>query len=322
MLHLKVAPTIAAAIVLLGVGVWIFLGGSKAPPDTRKITVLALSSTGRWLAAGTSAGLIRIWEEGRTLPLQEIRESHGALNDLRFSPDERQLAIANGNLSLVTMDRPGRIDVVRDDDANYGNARFSADGREVLVITGQSLLEVIEIATRRTTLKACCSSIYGEVAFSPDDAFIFNAGHHPSVWDARSGRLVTRLTSARAFHAFGPIAFDIPRNLVYMGSQDGRVYAWDMNTRQLRTISQAQTGYVNTISVVGKTGWIVYSAFGGVVQMWNPGTGEQRQVVNARTTSNLLFDASNNLVLLGTDKGEVEAWDIIRGKIQRRVALP
>jgi WD40 repeat protein len=320
--RLKMAPVLAATIALLGSSVWIFLVASKARPEERKITVLALSSKGRWLASGTSAGRICVWDQGRTQPVQEIREDHGSLNDLRFSPDERELAIANGNLILVPIGRPGRVDVLRDDGANYGTARFTDDGRAVLVITGRGSIEVIEIATRRPSFKACCSTIYGEVAFSPDDVFIFNAGHNPSIWDTRSGGLLARLTKAREFYTFGPIAFDIPRNLVYMGSQDGRVYAWDLNTRQLRTTSPSQSGYVSTISVVGTTGWIAYAASGGTVQMWNPETGEHRQVLTARTTSNLLFDASRNLMLLGTEKGIVESWDLIQGEIQRSIPAP
>jgi WD40 repeat protein len=320
--HWKVAPAVAAAIVLLGTSVWIFLVASKARPEERKITTLALSSTGRWLASGTSAGRICIWDLGRSQLVQEIREDHDTLNELRFSPDERQLAIANGNLTLVPIGRTRTVEVIRNDQANYGTAQFTADGGAVLVITSRGSIEIIEIATRQTRLKVCCSTIYGEVAFSPDDALIFNAGHNPGIWDARSGSLLARLTTAREFATFGPIAFDVPRNLAYMGSQDGRVYAWDVNTRQLRTTSPAQHGYVNTISVVGKTGWIAYAAFAGVVQLWNPESREHRETLTARTTSNLVFDASSNLMLLGTEKGVIESWDLVQGKIRRSLALP
>ncbi|MGA2984249.1 MAG: hypothetical protein ABSG32_10555 [Terriglobia bacterium] len=320
--HLKMAPVVAATIALLGTSVWVFLVASKAPPEDRKITVLALSSTGRWLASGTSAGRIYVWDQGREQPAQEIREDHGELSDLAFSPDERELAIASDDLTLVPIGRAGKVEVLRDDEANYGTARFTADGRAVLVITGRGSIEVIEIATRRPSFQACCSTIYGDVAFSPDDVFIFNAGHQPSIWDTRSGGLVARLTKPREFATFRPIAFDIPRSLVYMGSQNGRVYAWDLKTRQLRTTSPPQSDYVDTISVVGTTGWIAYAASGRSVQLWNPETGEHRQVLAARTTSNLLFDASRNLLLLGTEKGVVESWDLIQSKIQRSTSSP
>lgn len=319
--HLKLAPVVAATIALLGTSVCVFLVVYRSRPEKSKITVLALSSKGKWLASGTSAGRIFVWEQGRAQPVQEIREDHGSLNDLRFSPDERELAIANGNLTLVPIGHSGRVNVLRDDRVNYGTARFTNDGRGLLAITGRGSIEVIELATRRTTFKACCSTIYGEVAFSPDDGFIFSAGHHPSIWDTRSGDLLARLTKAREFYTLGPIAFDISRNLVYMGSQDSRVYAWDLSTRQLRTTSPSQAGYVTTISVVGATGWVAYAASGGAVQLWNPETGEHREVLTARTTSNLLFDATHNVTLLGTEKGVVEFWDLLQGKIERSIPL-
>jgi WD40 repeat protein len=241
------------------------------------------------------------------------------LNDLRFTPDGHQLAVANRNLTLVSIDQPRAIQVLRDDQANYGTARFTADGHAVLVITGRGAIQVIDAATGRTKTNMCCSTIYGEVAFSPDETLIFNAGHWPGIWRSQSGGLVTRLTKAREFEAFGPVAFDVSRSLVYMGSQDGRVYAWDTATRQLRTTSPSQPGYVNTISVVGTTGWVAYAAFGGAVRVWNPDTGEAREIAAARTTSNLLFDASGNLMLLGTNEGNIEAWDLLKGKIQQSV---
>lgn len=303
--RLKVAPVVAAAMVLLGAGIWIFLIGSKGRPEDRKITVLALSATSRWLASGTAAGRISIWDQGRGQVVREIRETHGPLNDLRFSPDERQLAIANGDLTVVSMEESGKAEVVRDDEANYGTARFTGDGRAILVIAGwQGSIEVIEAATHRTILTACCSTIYGDVAFGPDGASIFNAGHNPSIWDANSGRLLARLTNERELATLGPIAFDGPRNMVYMGSQDGRVYGWDLNTRQLRAQSPPQSGYVNTISVLGTSGWMAYA------------------VPAARTTSNIVFDPSSNRVLLGTEDGVVESWDLFRGELRQSLASP
>ncbi len=318
--HLKVAPAIAAAIVLIGAGVWLLLTVLKAPPQERRLSALALSSSGRWLAGGTSSGRIYVWERGRAQLVQVIREKHGSLNDLRFSPDERHLAIANDNLTLVPIGHPGRVEILRDDQANYGMAQFTADGRAVLVISSRGSIEVIEIATRQTIFKACCSTIYGEVAFSPDGSAIFNAGHNPRIWDTRSGNLIAGLTADRVAYAFGPIAFDMHRNLVYMGSQDGQVYAWDLATRQLRITSPASSGYVDTISIVGNTGWVAYATSGGAVQLWNPETGEHRELPVVRTTSNLLFDSSSKVMLMGTDRGVVESWDLVQGTRGRTFA--
>ena len=84
---------------------------------------------------------------------------------------------------------------------------------------------------------------------------------------------MARLTKDRQFHAFGPIAFDQAHGTILMGSQDGRVYCWDLTTRQLTAMSPAHAEYVNTI-VVSSTGLVAYAGFGGTVRLWNPRTGE------------------------------------------------
>jgi WD40 repeat protein len=304
-------------MLLLGGVIWIGINRFKTHPAPLRVTVLALSSSGRWLASGTSAGRISVWDRERPEGLREISETHGPLNDLRFSPNEEQLAVASKNITLIPVSELTSPQVLRDDQANYGTARFTADGRSILTITGRGAIEAIEVATGKATLKGCCSTIYGEVAFSPDDSLILSAGHWPAIWDFRSGVLVTRLTKTREFLTFGPIMVDAARSLVYMGNQDGRVHVWDLQTRQRRLTSPPQPGYVSTITVVGQTGWIAYAAFGDAVRIWNPETGENRLVAAARTTSNLLFDASSNLTVLGTDAGRVEFWDLIDSKIQR-----
>ena len=318
------ALLVATTTVLLATAVWIAITRSERQQETQRITSVALSTTGRFLAAGTPGGRVYIWDRGRARILRMVT-SDGVLNALTFSPDERWLAIADGNLTLVSNQESGGSQALRDDDANYGTARFTRDGQKILVVTGKGVIEVVDIATRKTDFRACCSTIYGDVAFSSDDALIFNAGHQPSIWDVRSGRLLSRLTKSRELYTFGPVALDLQRRSVYMGSQDGRIYAWDLNTKQLRTRSPAQPGigdYVNTIAVLGTTGWIAHAGFGGRVWLWNPDTGESREMQDTQTTSNLLFDLSSNLLLVGTNEGTVESWDPVAGTLKQTFHLP
>ncbi|MBI5281998.1 MAG: hypothetical protein HY858_09975 [Candidatus Solibacter usitatus] len=305
----------AASLLLLGAAAWLALELSPRGPVSRGIEVLALSSAGRWIASGTAAGQVRIWHLGRPQTVREVHETNGHLNDLQFDPNEEYLAVANKNITLVPLLSPNPTRVIRGDQANYGTVRFTADGQSLLTINGRGAILAIEISTGKAHQKACCSTIYGEVALSPDDSLIFGAGHWPAVWSFRSGNLISRLTAAREFLAFAPIAIDGNKNLLYMGNQDGRVYVWDLRTRQFLHTSKAQPGYVRTIAVLGNSGWIAYAALGGAVRLWNPETEESRVVPAARTTSNLAFDHSHHRTALGTDSGQIELWDLIEGKL-------
>jgi WD40 repeat protein len=305
----------AASAVLLAAVVGVFVSMSPHQEASRKIRVLALSSSGRWMAGGTPKGSIYIWDLQQSTSAAKIVESTGTLNDLRFSRDGEYLAIANKNIVLVPLSSGGEPRVVRADKANYGSVRFSSGSRSLLTINGQGSVILINLSTGLVSPVYCCSSIWGDVDFSPDETQLLWAGHWPGVWDLRSGALIGRLTKSREFMTFGPIATDPKQKLIYMGSQDGRVYEWSLETRKPLGKSPPQSGYVYTIAVLGTSGWVAYAAEDGPVHLWHPRTGANRIVQAARTTSNLVFDESRNQTTLGTESGYVEFWDLVAGRL-------
>jgi WD40 repeat protein len=230
------------------------------------------------------------------------------LNDLQFSPDERLLAVAGKDLALYLLEPSAAPRLLRSDGRNYGTVRFSHDGQTVLTVTGDGRIELLDARSGATRLSICCCTVYGEAAFTPDERSIANAGHWPGLWDARSGHLIARLTKDRQFHAFGPIAFDQSRGTILMGSQDGRVYCWDLTTRQLTAMSPPHPEYVNTIAV-SSTGLVAYAGFGGTVRLWNPRTGDERSLIAARPTSNLVLGPDGATIAFGTADGAIECWD-------------
>jgi len=198
---------------------------------------------------------------------------------------------------------------VRSDDRNYGTIRFSADGRSLLTTTGIATIEVFDADSGELQLKICCSTIGGEAALSPDGTLIVTAGHWPALWDARSGKLIRRLTGDREFLTFLPIAFDPVRGWVLMGSQDGRVYAWDPRTGQRVATSPGHAGYVDTIAVPKDSPWIAYASRGGPVRLWNPNSGIERAPRAMTASSNLVAGTQPRSIVFGTEAGFVELWD-------------
>jgi WD40 repeat protein len=300
--------------------VWVFFLTTWDRPIERRISNVALSMTGTWIAAGTSQGLIAVWN-GWAGTVRWRAFARGPLNDLQFSPDERLLVIAGKDLSLYPVEQPARPRFLRSDSRNYGTARFSNDQQNLLIITGRGTIEVLDSESGAMRLNICCSTIYGEVTFTPDERSIATAGHWPRLWDSRSGQLITRLTKDRELYTFGPIAFDPQRGTILMGSQDGRVYCWNLASGKLIAMSPAHAEYVNTIAV-SSTGWAAYACFGKTVRLWNPQSGEERLLTGARPTSNLILGLDGASILFGTAEGEIELWDTQEGQLLRTMRLP
>jgi len=156
----------------------------------------------------------------------------------------------------------------------------------------------------------CCSTVAGEVAFTPNGEHILNAGHWPALWDAASGKLIARLTRERAFHNYRPIAFDGARNRALMGSQDGTIQVWDLAQHRLAAVSPRVPEWVDTIAVDRATGRVVYAGLGKPVRLWDPATGAQDRLAGAVPTSNILFMPDGRELALGTANGTVEFWNV------------
>lgn len=317
------SPVIVAvslcAVFLCG---WIILIGLENPPVDRRVSNVALSASGRGLAAGTAPGKITVWDQARVDAVRQVAFRHGSLNDLRFSPDEQTLAIASEDLGVYTPAAPAAPRILRSDRANYGSVRFSPDGQELLVVNGKGVIETMDAHSGALRLTVCCSSLYGDAVFTPDGQEIANAGHWPRLWDARSGRLVAALTAEREIPAFGPITFDTSRDAVLMGSQDGRVYDCNLKTKRRIAVSPAQPAYVDTIAVL-TNGWILFAGFGGEVQLWNPDSGYRRSLpAAARPTSNLVVAPDGESIIFGTAEGSLEYWDVRTEQRIRSVEIP
>ncbi len=300
---------------------WIVFIGSKNPPADQRVSNLARSASGKLLAAGTAQGKIAVWDQTRPDTSQQIVFSHGSLNDLRFSPDEHVLAIASDDLGTYDLTKSTDPRLLRSDHEHYGSVRFSQDGQTLLVITAASLMETIDTQSGALRLKICCSSYYGEVVFTPDGQTIANAGHWPRLWDARSGQLVAPLAANREIGTLRPIAFDPGRDAILMGSQDGRVYVWDLKTKQRIAVSPPQPAYVDTIAVL-PDGWIVFAGFGREVQLWNPDIGERRSLSGARPTSNLVLGPEGASIIFGTADGAIDYWDLTTERRVRSIKIP
>ena len=56
---------VAVSLCAVFLCAWIVFIDSKNPPVDRKVSNVALSSSGRWLAAGTAHGNITVWDQTR-----------------------------------------------------------------------------------------------------------------------------------------------------------------------------------------------------------------------------------------------------------------
>ena len=231
------------------------------------------------------------------------------LNDLQFSPDERFLAISNSNIRLIALDRRSNSLFLRMDGRKYGTIRFDHTGTKLLTINAQSEIELIDLKSRVAVKRICCSSFYGEVSFSENYTQIVNAGHWPRIWTT-GGNIVGSLAADRQYATFRPITIDETGRVLFMGSQDGRVYAWNLDDFSQLKRSPPQNDYVDTIAIIPKIQKIAYCGFGKRLRLWSVAGDSDVELSNLSSSSNLVALPDGKSVIFGTNQGTIETWDL------------
>ena len=164
--------------------------------EDAKVSQIAVSPDGRWVATGTSQGVgtpAKVWDtRSQTLAWQMPTEIDRGNANVLFSPDSRWLVTGSERKYQFFETgswKPG-ISIDRDHAGfTLGAMAFTKDAT-ILAINGSArLVRLIEVATGRelASLEALNPRIISHLAFSPDDGLLA-VGHEGSivlVWDLR-----------------------------------------------------------------------------------------------------------------------------------------
>lgn len=283
----------------------------------RRLTAIALSPSGAWIATGNAAGWISVWQPADPdHTTQEFLVEGATPRALAFSGDERLLAVAHSRgLALHSVTALELLRTLREGTGYHSvvsppQAGTAGDGTWLAVSDAGSV--------ERTDAGPCCQTT-GSAAYTPDQAYLVTSGSWPALWNP-DGTLAARLTAEGQYSDFGPIAFDTRRGWLLMGSRDGRVYAWDLATRELRAHSPQPAGAVESIAVVRGSPWIAYAKTGAPVHLWNPDTAEQRTLA-ALPSANIVAGKEPYTILVGNFAGSVQTWDTDSGELLQQRTL-
>ena len=253
-MNTSIRRTVLIALSLSAVSLcaWIVFIGSAGRPIDRRVSIVSLSRTGKWLAAGTAQGKITVWDQERGSPPRHFDFSRGSLNDLQFDPDEQLLAIAGRDLGIYAPEQSAGPWLIRSDEKNYGTVRFSREGQTILFITGTGVIETADThsGAKRLQIPLDSWTTCPFVVCNYKKQELVNIYHnglrrHVSVsatgWVAYAGfgktlRLWNPQTGQeRSFAAARPASNLILRpdgTSIIFGTVDGGIESWDVGTGQ------------------------------------------------------------------------------------------
>lgn len=154
---------------------------------------LAFSPDGRWLAAGSRDGLVRVWAAkslslaGMAEPTLVIKAHKKGVNNVAFDPDSSFLA-SGGNDAMVRFWDPNTGDSLGQMiGGTYAvpSFAFSPDGKELAVVNGTEV-RLREVSSERITGAIRASQPLYSLAFHPQENFFVTGSTENQVelWDA------------------------------------------------------------------------------------------------------------------------------------------
>jgi WD40 repeat protein len=228
------------------------------------VSVAVFSPDGRLLASGDLGGDVFVWDVPTGKVVRRLHRQTG-IDDLRFSPDSRFLAVA-ADKPLVIWDVQTGVPVVSltgapGRDPYFSDLAFSPDGKRLAAIAHS-----YDSKTKEETITV-------------------------TAWEINPGALLQELPALRVPAASRvsnvAVAFSPDGKLLAACSGDG-LRLWDTTTwKNVRTLSTPALSRVSSANFSSDGRWLAASAAGGAVAIWQTPDWQLARLVTSGFTDGI-----------------------------------
>lgn len=292
------------------------------------ITSVAFSPDGRYMAAGSFNGEIRVWQVADMKQLHTFAEHSGWVWSIAFSPDGTLLASGSNDRTMKLWDisKPESQDCISTFEGHTHWVKavaFSPDGTTLASGSNDQTVKLWNVASGqlRVSLQGHAGSV-SSIAFNPAGTTLASGSedHSVKLWDvenlsadALSTTLYGHTDSVQA------VAFSPDGAILASGSEDHSIKLWDISKTRCTHTLQGHSGRVLTVAFDACSNMLASGSADQSGKLWDVRTGQCCKTLQGHvgTLWSVAFHPNGKELVTGSDDQTVRLWQVKTGECLR-----
>ncbi len=291
--------------------------------DFDAITAVAISESGKYWAALSRRGEVRVWrEEGKLLHLawQAHTDTTYAFT---FSPDEHMLASGSNDGSIKLWDvESGALLWAGWHTKGIMRLAFSPDGRLLASGAVDATVRLWEASLGTPLEELLHPSAVGSLAWSPDGHLLASGDVAGMIrlWEIPLGGRTSCVQTLAGHRMWVPrLVFSPDGSRLASASWDNTVKLWELASgRCLQTLVE-HTERVEALAWSPDGGMLASGGLDHTIRLWEVPQGRARAVLHGHSgdVQSLAFTPDSRHLLSGSDDGTLRLWEVDRAQCVR-----
>ncbi len=299
---------------------------SRFTEPLETISAMTMSPSGKYMAASTYNGHIRVWNVADGKPLWTSTNASRAWS-LAFSPDESKLACSHfhGRVSLWDMASGRQIHTFEGHQAWVHTVAFHPSGQYLASAGSDTQVCIWDLQENKLSrvLKGPTVRVWS-LSFSADGQMLGASGDEENiyVWDFKSGGLQQVLRHS----SNGQVRIAFHPHLDWLAiccEQDPQINLWDVHSGEILASVTCRSNNPAAIAFSPEGAFLACGGRDGSVELWHLNNERQLQFIkmlmgHQHYISVIAFSQHNLLATLSYGE-DIRLWNIENGKLLRVV---